>query len=135
MQKIDTAEEPRRKTIEYLRAKHAAIAASGGTALDPYDLDRFLTRGPLRFWDAYLDSPPSSAQVEALVKAGVPRWPLINKGIVNEVFALLAARRERGLATPRQARLLRDLGHARPWSVHFMDVEGELRRLREGRRL
>jgi hypothetical protein len=133
MQGIDTSEEPRRKTLRYLRAKRAAIASSSGSTLDPYDLDRFLTRQPHRFYDGYLDSPPSSAQVAALVEAGVPRWPLINRGIVGEVFDLLRARRERGLVTPRQARLLRDLGHPMPWSVTFMDVDEELRRLKEGR--
>jgi hypothetical protein len=120
-------------TVELLRRKLSAIAATRGSPLDLLDLDRFLTRQPLRFDDSYLDSPPSSAQVEALVRAGVPRWPLVNKGIVREVFDLLRARRERGLATPRQARLLRDLGYSRPWSVTFVDVDAELSRL-TGRR-
>jgi hypothetical protein len=132
MQEIDTAELPRSKTLRYLQAKLSAIAESRGTPLDAYDLDRFLVRLPLRFYDAYLDSPPSVESVETLVEAGVPRWPLVNRGIVNEVAGLLAARRARGLATPKQARYLRYRGHPRPWSVRFEDVSEQLRRLRKG---
>jgi hypothetical protein len=135
MQKETTAEAPRSKTLGYLRSKLEAISNSSAPVPDPYDLDRFVTRTPTRFYDSYLDSPPSSASVAALVEAGVPRWSLINRGIVNEVFDLLRARRERGLASVRQARYLHALGHACPWSVLFTDVSGELRRLKEGRRL
>ena len=125
----------RESTLDLLRRKLSAIAESGGAPLDPYDVDRFLTRGSLCFYDSYLDSPPTVESVRTLVKAGVPEWPLVNKGIVNETFALLKARRERGLSTVRQARLLKSRGHPRPWSVLFVHVDGELRRLREGRRL
>jgi hypothetical protein len=133
MQEIDTADLARNKTLAYLRAKWEAVANSSGLAFDVYDLDSFLVRVPMRFWDDYLDSPPTIESVETLVRIGIPRWPLINRGTVNEVFALLAARRERGLATPRQARLLRDRGHPRPWSVLFVDVSEQLRRLEERR--
>jgi hypothetical protein len=133
MLELNTSEEPRRKTFEYLRAKHAAISNSGGSPLDAYDLDRFLVRLPSCYYDAYLDSPPSAASISALTRLGVPRWPLVNKGIVNEVAGLLAARRERGLATVRQSHYLRARGHPRPRSVRFEDVSTELRRLREGR--
>jgi hypothetical protein len=123
----------RENTLHYLRRKLSAIAATGGSPLDAYDLDRFLVREPARFYDPYLDSEPSPESVRTLVRAGCPSWPLINKGIVNEVFALLMVRRERGLATVRQARYLRDRGHPRPWSVRFEDVSTELCRLKEGR--
>jgi hypothetical protein len=132
---IPSADEPRSKTFAYLRSKLEAIANSPGGALDAYDLDLFLIRGPMRFWDDYLDSPPSVESVRALVEAGVPRWALVNRGIVNEVEALLAARRERRLATLRRARYLRDRGHPRSWSVRAQDVSAELRRLKEGRGL
>ena len=122
----------RENTLHYLRRKLSAIAATGGSPLDAYDLDRFLVREPARFYDPYLDSEPWPESVRTLVRAGCPSWPLINKGIVNEVFHLLAARRERGLATVRQARYLRERGHPRPWSVRFEDVSTELRRLRKG---
>jgi hypothetical protein len=125
MQEIDTAEEPRSKTFAYLFAKHAAISNSTGSPLDPCDLDRFLVRLPSCYYDAYLDSSPSAASVSTLVKLGCPRWPLVNKGIVNETFALLKARRERGLASPRAARYLREHGHPRPWAVLFVDVSDE----------
>ena len=135
MLELNTAEEPRSKTFAYLFAKHAAISNSSGSPLDPYDLDRFLVRLPSCYYDAYLDSLPSAASISALTRLGVPRWPLVNKGIVNEVFDLLRVRRERGLASVRQARLLRDLGHPRPGAVFFVDVSTELRCLLKGRRL
>jgi hypothetical protein len=135
MLELNTSEEPRRKTFEYLRAKHAAISNSGGSPLDAYDLDLFLVRLPDRYWDSYLDSVPSVESVNELVEAAVPRWPLVSRGAVNEVNDFLAARRARGLATIRQTRLLRDLGHPRPGAVLFVDVSTELRCLLEGRRL
>ena len=88
-------------------------------------MDWFLVRLLLRYYDPYFDSAPSAASVSALVKLGCPRWPLVNKGIVNETFALLKARRERGLASPRAARYLREHGHPRPWAVLFVDVSDE----------
>jgi hypothetical protein len=90
-------------TLDSLRRKLSAIAASGGSPLDAYDLDRFLVRLPLRYYDSDLDSPPTVQQVNTLVKLGVPWWPLINRGIVGEVFALLKARREKGLSSVAQA--------------------------------
>jgi len=125
----------RENTLQYLRRKLSALAESGGSRLDAYDLDRFLIREPTRFYHPYLDSEPSAESIQTLVRAGCPSWPLINKGIVNEVFHLLAARRERGLATVRQGRYLRDRGHPRPWSVRFENVSTELHRLKEGQRL
>jgi hypothetical protein len=83
MQEKTTAEEWRSKTFAYLFAKHAAISNSSGSPLDPYVMDRFLVRLPLRYYDSDLDSPPTVQQVNTLVKLGVPRWPLINQG-VNE---------------------------------------------------
>jgi len=122
-------------TLDSLRRKLSAIAASGGSPLDAYDLDRFLVWLPLRYYDPYLDSPPSVESVRTLVKLGVPRWSLVNKGIFNEVFDLLRVRRQWGFASVRQARYLRDRKHPRPRSVLGTDVSGELRRLKEGRRL
>ena len=124
MREKTTVEEPRRKTVEYLRNKFEAIARLGGSPLDAYDLDRFLIRLPSRYYDPYLDSAPSAASVSALVRMGCPRWPLVNR-----------VRRERGLASPRQARYLRARGHPRPWAVLGVDVSDELSRLREGKRL
>jgi hypothetical protein len=118
-------------TLESLRRKLSVIAESYGMALAPYDVDRFLALGPYDFYDPVLDGPPSVESVERLVRLGIPRWPLINKGTVAEVFSLLEARRSKGLASVPQARLLRDRGHPRPWAVLFVDVGAELYRLRK----
>jgi hypothetical protein len=101
-------------TLDSLRRKLSAIAASGGSPLDAYDFDRFLVRLPLRYYDSDLDSPPTVQQVNTLVKLGVPRWPLINQGTVNETWALLEARRSKGLASVPQARLCATEGTPAP---------------------
>ena len=110
MQKETTAEEPRSKTVDYLRAKLEAIGGGArGPVVDPYDLDRLLTRLPNRFYDCYLDGPSTVNSVEALARLGVSRWALVSRGVVVEVFELIKARRSRGLASIRQARYLREV--------------------------
>ena len=98
----------KKTTVELLRRKLSTISETYGMALAPYDVDRFLSLGSYHFYDPTLDAAPTVESVETLVKLGVPRWPLTNKGTVNEVFAILDARRSRGLASAPQARLLRD---------------------------
>ena len=104
-----TVEEPRSKTVDYLRAKLAAIGEARGPVVDPYDLDRFLTRLPNRFYDCYLDGPSTVNSVEALARLGVSRWALVSRGVVVEVFELIKARRNRGLACIRQPCYLREV--------------------------
>ena len=101
-------------TLDSLRRKLATLAGSSGLALVPYDVDRFLSLGPYYFYDSVLDAPPRVAEVERLVKLGIPRWSLTNQGTANETLALLEARRSKGLASVPQARLLRSQGHPRP---------------------
>src|SRR6516165_8975830 len=120
----------KKTTVESLRRKLSTISETYGMALAPYDIDRFLALGPYHFYDPTLDAAPTVESVETLVKLGVSRWPLTNKGTVNEVFAILDARRSRGLAGVPQARLLRDRGHPRPRAVLFSEVGSELLRLR-----
>jgi hypothetical protein len=120
-------------TLEELRRKLAALTQAYRTIRDPYDLDTFLELAAgTRFYDADLDKPPSVKAVETLAKLGVPRWALTSRGIVSEIEHLLAVRRGKGLASINQARLLRDKGHPRPWSVKFTEVSAELYRLRRG---
>jgi hypothetical protein len=121
-------------TLHYLRRKLSAISEGRGSVFDPYDLDRFQIRLPLHYHDSYLDSPPSEEAVRELEEEGCPRWPLVSKGSVNQATAFLAFRRNRRLASPVQARLLRAQGHPRPWSVRETDVSRELVQLQEGRR-
>jgi hypothetical protein len=118
-------------TLQALRRKLSVIAESYGMALAPYDVDRFLALGPYAFYDPVMDGPPSVESVERLVRLGIPRHPLINRGTVAEVFAILDARRSKGLASVPQARLLRDRRHPRPWAVLFTEVGSELYRLRK----
>jgi hypothetical protein len=120
-------------TFELLRSKLRTLSEAYGTIRDPYDVDTFigLVAGN-RFYDSDLDKPPSVESVRTLAKLGVPRWALTSKGIVDEVEALLRARREKGLASIRQARMLHKAGHPRPWSVKFTEVSAELFRLRKG---
>jgi hypothetical protein len=117
-------------TFELLRRKLATLSESYGRARSPYDVDRFLALGPYYFYDRVLDGPPRVAEVERLVRLGIPRYPLVNKGTVDEVISLSETRRSKGLASVPQARLLRDRGHPRPWAVRFTDVASELHHLR-----
>src|SRR5258708_4389583 len=101
---------------------------------EPLDLDTFLAlEAGGRFDDLALPPPPTPGSVGTLARLGCPRWALTNKGVVREVFDLLKTPRKRGLASIRQTRLLHARGHARSWSVLFVDVGKELRRLREER--
>jgi hypothetical protein len=120
-----------RYTAESRRNKLSTSEADGTALGDPLDIDRFLVLGPYYFYDPGLDGLPRRADVERLVKLGLPPSLLINQGTANEASALLAARRERGLASIGQARLLRRAGHPRPWSIRWLDVPGELGRLRK----
>jgi len=120
-----------KNTLSSSGSKLRTVSESGETALDPLDIDRFLASGPYRFWDPDLDAPPDVKEVATLVRLGLPAPYLVNRGTVREASALLDARRKRVLASIGQARLLRDRGHPRPWSIRFVDVAGELRWLRE----
>ena len=119
-------------TIELLRRKFALLSGPRPTRNDDFDLDRCLVRLPLRFNDPWLDSPPGAASLAALVEAGIPRWPLVNRGAVNRILALLSARRARGLAAVAEVRRLASAGHPCPWAVLAVDVDEELRRLESG---
>jgi hypothetical protein len=104
----------RETTVEPGRSKTAPFSDADGTALaDPLDIDRFLALGPYRFWDALLDAPPRAGSVDTLVRLGLPRHLLTHAGTVREAFALLEARRRRGLASVPQARRLRAAGAPR----------------------
>jgi hypothetical protein len=102
MRKIDTSEPG--------HSKLAPFSDVDGTALaDQLDIDRFLSLGSYRFYDALLDAPPSDERVATLVRLGIPRPFLINRGTVRETFALLEARRSArtrhrrpGAAPPRR---------------------------------
>jgi hypothetical protein len=135
MQDLYTADARTRK-VDALRTKFRMVAEKGvGAALDAFDLDRFLARGPHKFYDRELDGPPSVESVEALVKLGCPRWLLTNKGTVNETLALLETRAKRGFCSVRTARYFARQGHPNPWSVCAEDVGRWMRdRRREGRK-
>jgi hypothetical protein len=118
-------------TTELLRHKLSLIGGPRPARFDPFDLDALLVRLPLLYGDRWLDGPASAVAISALVEEGVPRWALRNRGNVRRILALLAARRERGLASVAEARLLQAQGHPCPWGVLSMDVEEELERTRE----
>jgi hypothetical protein len=120
-----------RYTSETRRDKLSSVAAADGRALEPLDVDQFLSRGPYYFYDPDLDAPPRKPDVERLARLGIPRSFLINAGTILEASTLLDARRSRNLASPRQARLLQRQGHERAWSIKFTDVGAELRRLKK----
>jgi len=84
MQGIPTAEEPRSKTFAYLRSKLEAIANSGGSPLDAYDLDRFLTRGPTSSTILTSILPPRWSRLRRSSRRGFPGGPWLTGGSLTK---------------------------------------------------
>ena len=62
---------------------------------------------------------PSEAQIAALIKAGVEISAITSKGLASEVLGKMAERRAKGLATIKQVRFARGLGHPAPETLSF----------------
>ena len=68
-------------------------------------------------WEA---APPSEKQLAALLKAGFDTDEITTRGQASKILDLLFVRRQRGLASPKQLKLLKQLGHPSPSSVSFV---------------
>jgi superfamily II DNA/RNA helicase len=62
---------------------------------------------------------PSDAQLAALERAGVDAAAIKTKGLASEVLGKLGERRAKGLATIKQVRFARRLGHPAPEELTF----------------
>jgi superfamily II DNA or RNA helicase len=84
---------------------------------DPLDIDA------LRFKSSRYAPPATPRQLEALVNIGIRRSQISCRFAASKIFELLNIRRERGLATVKQARRLRQLGIKAPWRISFADAK------------
>jgi superfamily II DNA or RNA helicase len=64
----------------------------------------------------------SPAQAQALIKAGFDPGSVTCRGHASKILDLLARRRGNNLATPKQVRLLRRLGHPSPTMASFAEA-------------
>lgn len=67
-------------------------------------------------WEA---NPPSPKQVDALNRAGFDVEEIKTRGQASKVLDLLFLRRQKGLATPKQLKLMKQFGHPDPANVTF----------------
>jgi superfamily II DNA or RNA helicase len=67
-------------------------------------------------WEA---NPPSPKQIEALTRAGFDIEEITTRGQASKVLDLLFLRRQKGLATPRQIKLMKQHGHPTPAEATF----------------
>jgi len=74
-------------------------------------------------WEA---KPPSDRQLEALAKAGFDTDCVTCRGHASKILDLLFARREHGLATPKQLSWLRKFGHPQPELATFEEAQAFL---------
>jgi hypothetical protein len=69
---------------------------------------------------AWHSQPPSDKQMKALENAGVDTASIWCKGLASAVLEKLAERRKQDLATFKQIRYARRLGHPAPETLSFM---------------
>lgn len=63
--------------------------------------------------------PPSEQQMAALDRAGIESHDIATRGQAAKVLDLIATRRRKGLATPKQLRLLKRFNHPNPANATF----------------
>jgi len=71
-------------------------------------------------------SAPTGKQIETLEKFGFDVDTIKSRGQASRVLDLLFIRRERGLATPKQVRLLKRFGHPTPAEATFEEASSFL---------
>lgn len=67
-------------------------------------------------WEA---NPPSPKQLDALTRAGFDVDEITTRGQASKVLDLLFLRRQKGLATPKQLKLMKQHGHPAPAEATF----------------
>jgi len=87
------------------------------------DFAELQTYEPVMRWHR---EKPSVAQLAALEKAGISPAAITCKGLASEVLGKLAERREKGLATVKQVRFARRLGHPAAETLSFMEASAWL---------
>lgn len=70
----------------------------------------------------WASQPPTENQRAALAKSGFDMTAITTRGQAAKIIDMIFMRRERNLASPKQLRLLKQLGHPSPASVSFQDA-------------
>lgn len=78
---------------------------------------------PETSWES---APMTKGQRDTLEKFGFDLESVTSRGQASRILDLLFLRRERGLATPKQVRLLKRLGHPRPAEATFEEASAFL---------
>lgn len=69
-----------------------------------------------------MEDPPSARQKESLAKAGFDPESIASREHASKILDRLAVRRQAGLATPKQVRMLRRFGHPTPDRATFSEA-------------
>ena len=111
-----------RKLAERLRANRTRR----GSVLDPLELAVTLNEAalaeyvPTMVWQGHA---PTSKQLDVLAKFGLDTTSILSKGHASLLLDRLITRRQLGLATPKQVRVLRRRGHPHPETATFEEAK------------
>ena len=97
-----------------------------GSVLDPLELAVSLNEAalaeyvPTMAWQA---QAPTAKQLDVLQKFGLNTMSILSKGHASMILDRLITRRQLGLATPKQVRVMRRYGHKRPELATFEEAK------------
>jgi superfamily II DNA or RNA helicase len=97
-----------------------------GSVLDPLELAVSLNEValaeyvPTMAWQA---QAPTAKQLDVLQKFGLNTMSILSKGHASMILDRLISRRQLGLATPKQVRVMRRYGHKRPELATFEEAK------------
>jgi superfamily II DNA or RNA helicase len=100
-----------------------------GSVLDPLELAVSLNEAaladyvPIMKWQA---EAPTGKQLDVLANFGLDPMGVLTKGHASLILDRLITRRKLGLATPKQARVMRRFGHQRPETATFEEAKAFL---------
>lgn len=110
-----------RKLAERLRANRTRR----GSVLDPLELAVTLNEAALAEFVptmAWQGQAPTSKQLDVLGRFGLDTTAILSKGHASLLLDRLITRRQLGLATPKQVRVLRRRGHPHPETATFEEA-------------
>jgi hypothetical protein len=72
---------------------------------------------------AWQAQAPTAKQLDVLQKFGLNTMSILSKGHASMILDRLISRRQLGLATPKQVRVMRRYGHKRPELATFEEAK------------
>jgi type I site-specific restriction endonuclease len=97
-----------------------------GSVIDPLELAVTLNEAALAEYVptmAWQGQAPTAKQLDVLAKFGLDTMSILSKGHASMILDRLFTRRQLGLATPKQVRVLRRYGHDRPETATFEEAK------------